>query len=875
MAGLMVVLITLSIVISLSSTSDPTHVHRFLLYSYSNSPNVLRAVTEEASIEVLGSWRKTSLTVLIIPHEDDSLTSALGTAVDWWGRAIHTFTALYGYEYLNELKLTKFVQGLNGSSGDISIRYVPSLGGRICGVTNLVVTRGEILDADVRVSLECISGRVDLARLVAAHELAHALGLGHTDEPDDLMYQYVVLGARPSTLNLYALAKIYEWVERGVFRPPPSRVSLPHDIDNMYLLDAEGNPIRLRIRVYRDLEGQTQLVRTYLLSPGSSISLSADPIIYPEGVADSRYVFTGWLTNGGRELLGNSTEIMVRPKGHTDYVASYATEFRIVVKTLPGEMVERWSRRGERISLNATELYYLSDWERLRFSGWRGNVNTTERDLHIVVDGPVLLEALYVKEYRLEIETAFGRPVGDGWWREGSEVLVTVDPDMLSIGNGTRLVLFGFTGDFESSGGSILLNISRPLRIEVVWVREYNVRVFSDGVLISDLWAPEGGVLTVTTPKELDYGNRTKAVFKGWKGGAQGSESQLNITVYSPLILEAIYERLYLVQVESEVDIGEPGGWYRPGDEVSVSSPSVIELGDGLRAVFKGITGSVSSMEPAVKIIVTEPLLLKWNWRVEARILIRNNMLGDVGTIWVPLGQTILLQAPSIIIIDDEEALEFVSWVAGDEFNGAVLLLEVKGPLEITQHYRRIYKVVFRTHPEVDVSILLRTQTGLSVSTGPDAELWLAEGDINIERIEWRGEDVKISEVVRVNAPGEYVLPLPIRSLSLRVVDYLGLPAPLYTVKASRSSGLEEAVDETDMLGYARLKTISNHASLITIEWGPFRTQNPISAGLSEVRAPLSPYSLLIIVALAGASALYQVRRHRVRERGAAYSISS
>jgi hypothetical protein len=202
-------------------------------------------------------------------------------------------------------------------------------------------------------------------------------------------------------------------------------------------------------------------------------------------------------------------------------------------------------------------------------------------------------------------------------------------------------------------------------------------------------------------------------------------------------------------------------------------------------------------------------------------------------------------------------------------------LLEVKGPLEITQHYRRIYKVVFRTHPEVDVSILLRTQTGLSVSTGPDAELWLAEGDINIERIEWRGEDVKISEVVRVNAPGEYVLPLPIRSLSLRVVDYLGLPAPLYTVKASRSSGLEEAVDETDMLGYARLKTISNHASLITIEWGPFRTQNPISAGLSEVRAPLSPYSLLIIVALAGASALYQVRRHRVRERGAAYSISS
>ncbi len=866
--------IILSIFLSLSLASDPTHVHRFLLYSNSDSPTVLRAVTEEASIEVLGSWRKTRLAVLIIPHEDDSLTGALGTAVDWWGRAIQTFTALYGYEYLNELKLTKFVQGVNGSSGDISIRYVSSLGGRICGVANLVVTRGEILDADVRVSLECVSGRVDLARLVTAHELAHALGLGHTDEPDDLMYQYIVPGARPSTLNLYALAKIYEWVERGVFRPPPSRVSLPPDIDNMYLLDAGGNPIRLRIRVYRDLDGQIQLVRTYLLSPGSSISLSADPIIYLEAVADSRYVFTGWLSNGGRELLGNSSEIVVRPRGHMDYVASYTTEFRIVVKTLPSEVVERWSKRGERISLNATELYYLSDWERLRFSGWRGTVNTTERELHIVVDGPFLLEALYVKEYRLEIETTFGRPVGDGWWREGSEVLVKVDPDMLSIGNGTRLVLLGFKGDLESSGGSILLNISRPLRIEAVWIREYNVQVFSDGVLISDLWAPEGVVLTVMTPREIDYGNRTKSFFKGWRGGVQGSESQLNITVYSPLTLEATYERLYLVQVESEIDIGEPGGWFRLGDEISVSSSPIVELGDGLRAVFMGVTGSVSSLEPAVKIIVTEPLHLRWNWRVEARVIIRNDILGDVETSWVPLGETLLLHAPSIIVINDEEALEFVSWRAGDEYRGTTLSLEVRGPLEITQQYRRIYKVVFRTHPEVDVSILLRTQTGQTISTEPGAELWLAEGDVDIMAVRWKGEDVKMSELVRVNAPGEYGLPLSIRSLSLRVVDYLGLPAPLYTVRAERSSGLEEAVDETDILGYARLETVSSHVSLITIEWGPFSAQKPITTGMGEVRAPLSPYSLMMI-ALAGVTALHQVRRSRVRGRSEAYSSGS
>jgi len=818
-----------------------------------------QAATSSDSIEVLGAWHKTTLTILIIPHESESLTRALGEAVDWWTNALQTFTSLYGYEYLGRLTLVKLVRGVNGSSGDISVEYVASLGGRICGLTNLYIDRGEILDAHIEVSLECISGRVDLARLVAAHELGHALGLGHTERSDDLMYQYVVPGARPSTLDLYALARLYEWIEGGGSRSIPSSVSLPNDIDYMYLLDLSGNPIKLRIRIYLDLDGTLQLVKTYLLSPGSSIVLNADKIIYREGVEGVRYVFSGWFVKGSNVSLGDSLELEVRPRGHVDYVASYFSEFRVVIVMPPTGPRESWARRGERISVDAPELYYLSEAERLRFLEWRGTLNTTENSLELVVSGPVKLEAVYARELLVEVVTPIGVPVGDGWWPEGSVIAVTVDPSLISFDNGTRLVLKAFRGDLESTERILEINVSRPLRIEAVWSREYNVKISKNGAeLLLEAWVEDGELFTARVPDQLDYGNMTKDVFRRWVDPPGPSHNTLTLIIRGPTTLTAEYSRYYFVKIVSDTDFGAREGWYEAGGTLSLSSPRVVEKGRGLRAVFIGVSGGAYSEEPEISVRVTEPLVIIWHWRTEASVRLINKELGVDETYWAPLGEVILLRAPSIISLSEDEALEFVSWrLGGYEFKDPTISLTVNEPLEVEQQYRRIYRVSLRTEPDMGIPIVLRSG-GRTITVEPGGSVWLVKGDAEILRADWGGEDVKALPRINVDRPGEYLLPLAVHTLEARVLDPLGIPAPFYTVRAMRGDGFVESEAISDPLGRVVLDRVSGHASLLKVELGVLEGARPLSHEAAMVRAPISPYT---ISALAGIAVVLTLRR--------------
>ncbi len=818
-----------------------------------------QAATSSDSIEVLGAWHKTTLTILIIPHESESLTRALGEAVDWWTNALQTFTSLYGYEYLGRLTLVKLVRGVNGSSGDISVEYVASLGGRICGLTNLYIDRGEILDAHIEVSLECISGRVDLARLVAAHELGHALGLGHTERSDDLMYQYVVPGARPSTLDLYALARLYEWIEGGGSRSIPSSVSLPNDIDYMYLLDLSGNPIKLRIRIYLDLDGTLQLVKTYLLSPGSSIVLNADKIIYREGVEGVRYVFSGWFVKGSNVSLGDSLELEVRPRGHVDYVASYFSEFRVVIVMPPTGPRESWARRGERISVDAPELYYLSEAERLRFLEWRGTLNTTENSLELVVSGPVKLEAVYARELLVEVVTPIGVPVGDGWWPEGSVIAVTVDPSLISFDNGTRLVLKAFRGDLESTERILEINVSRPLRIEAVWSREYNVKISKNGAeLLLEAWVEDGELFTARVPDQLDYGNMTKDVFRRWVDPPGPSHNTLTLIIRGPTTLTAEYSRYYFVKIVSDTDFGAREGWYEAGGTLSLSSPRVVEKGRGLRAVFIGVSGGAYSEDPEISVRVTEPLVIIWHWRTEASVRLINKELGVDETYWAPLGEVILLRAPSIISLSEDEALEFVYWrLGGYEFKDPTISLTVNEPLEVEQQYRRIYRVSLRTEPDMGIPIVLRSG-GRTITVEPGGSVWLVKGDAEILRADWGGEDVKALPRINVDRPGEYLLPLAVHTLEARVLDPLGIPAPFYTVRAMRGDGFVESEAISDPLGRVVLDRVSGHASLLKVELGVLEGARPLSHEAAMVRAPISPYT---ISALAGIAVVLTLRR--------------
>ena len=58
----------------------------------------------------------------------------------------------------------------------------------------------------------------------AAHELGHALGLGHARSPDDLMYPYYTDGRlRPSALDLRGLRAAFGWLDGTSSTPAAPR----------------------------------------------------------------------------------------------------------------------------------------------------------------------------------------------------------------------------------------------------------------------------------------------------------------------------------------------------------------------------------------------------------------------------------------------------------------------------------------------------------------------------------------------------------------------------------------------------------------------------------------------------------------------------
>jgi hypothetical protein len=350
----------------------------------------------------------------------------------------------------------------------------------------------------------------------------------------------------------------------------------------------------------------------------------------------------------------------------------------------------------------------------------------------------------------------------------------------------------------------------------------------------------------------------TKDIFRRWIDPPGPSRNTLTFIIRGPTTLTAEYSRYYFIKIVSETDFEAREGWYEAGGILSLSSPRIVEKGRGLRAVFIGVSGGAYSEVPEISVRVTEPLVIMWHWRMEASVRLINKELGVDETYWAQLGETILLRTPSIISLSEDEALEFVSWrLEGYEFKDPTIALTVNEPLEVEQQYRRIYRVLLRTEPEIDIPIVLRSG-GRTVMVEPGRSVWLVEGDAEILRADWGGEDVKAVSRINVDRPGEYVLQLAIHPLEIRVRDHLGVPAPFYTVRAVHGDGFVESEAVSDPLGRASLERVSERASLLTVELGVLRGAQQLSKEAVEVRAPISPYTMS---AIAGAVVILTLRR--------------
>jgi hypothetical protein len=164
--------------------------------------------------------------------------------------------------------------------------------------------------------------------------------------------------------------------------------------------------------------------------------------------------------------------------------------------------------------------------------------------------------ANYKTQYKLNVNSAYGTPLGAGWYDKGKSASFSVKSPIAS-GSGTRYVCTGYSGDAAGSGTSGTVTMNGPKTIAFAWKTQYKLTV---NISPSSLSATNIGVSPASTATSNGRGSvyywidssttvtlTAKAIrgyrFSKWSGAISGTLSTATIKMSGALTVTATYTR--------------------------------------------------------------------------------------------------------------------------------------------------------------------------------------------------------------------------------------------------------------------------------------------------------------------------------------------
>jgi hypothetical protein len=180
----------------------------------------------------------------------------------------------------------------------------------------------------------------------------------------------------------------------------------------------------------------------------------------------------------------------------------YEVQYRVTFSGPRGAVYDGWVTAGEKVRVSVEGYVVLRENEvRLRFAGWKDSALPQQESLEVEVRAPIRAEAVYVKQYYVEVRGRYGAG-GTGWYDEGSEATLTAVPN--PPGNVFfRPRLAGFAGSLspiENKNDAVKVRVDGPIRVEAVYATEpewANIGLFAAAVVGS-------GFLVLYRPKRRE-----------------------------------------------------------------------------------------------------------------------------------------------------------------------------------------------------------------------------------------------------------------------------------------------------------------------------------------------------------------------------------
>ncbi len=201
-----------------------------------------------------------------------------------------------------------------------------------------------------------------------------------------------------------------------------------------------------------------------------------------------------------RILQGSNGLVAVRPVAPGALVVpSYVKLYRVTYETLEGVRTV-WVPEGGEVTINASPASDGQLGVRKVFVAWKGDVESTNPVLNLVVEKPIHVRAEYRTLYRVTVESVLG--VDEYWVEEGGSLTIFQPPELPGLILGRRLTYYLVNGEPmepRSGGLLILTGIREPVQVVAVYepvVLWRNVAVLGGLVVLAvalyavyDYWA--------------------------------------------------------------------------------------------------------------------------------------------------------------------------------------------------------------------------------------------------------------------------------------------------------------------------------------------------------------------------------------------------
>jgi len=126
--------------------------------------------------------------------------------------------------------------------------------------------------------------------------------------------------------------------------------------------------------------------------------------------------------------------------------------------------------------IEALSMLQLGEDTRMFFSEWNDGSKLNPRT--ILVDKPVVLEAIYTMQYRLTVESTHEKCYGAGWYNFNSTANFTVPESSpttdISWILGVRYKFERWSGDSTSSSSTSSVVMDSPKKISAIWTIDYS-----------------------------------------------------------------------------------------------------------------------------------------------------------------------------------------------------------------------------------------------------------------------------------------------------------------------------------------------------------------------------------------------------------------